>query len=111
MTAEQREKEEAPAKVRPQLVQKFQAYLRAHFDEKSVDAMEGEGTVERLLHGVGIDWLVNRGLKPDNALISGAVREALDRYKKNWEGKKQGEDDRSHALGRKLEPGTKEYSA
>ena len=55
MTAEQREKEEAPAKVRPQLVQKFQAYLRAHFDEKSVDAMEGEGTVERLLHGVGID--------------------------------------------------------
>ena len=107
MTVAQREAEEKGG-IRGQLVQKLESYLRAHFDGESASA--SEEPVERLLWQAGRDWLVNRGLSVDEDLLAGAVKDALGRYKRNWSGKVQGEDDRSHALGRALEGRPKGYA-
>ena len=106
MTVAQREAEERIS-IHGQLVQKLESYLRAHFDGKS--AVASEDSVERLLWQAGRDWLVNRGLSVDSDMLAGAVKDALGRYERNWSGKVQGEDDRSHALGRALEGRPKGY--
>ena len=93
--------------VKRQLVQKLESYLRERFDGESASAMRD--AMERLLRGVGRDWLVNRGLSPDEALLEDAVSEASARYRSNWDGKVQGEDDRSHNLGRSLGGSVKRY--
>ena len=108
MIAEQREREEA-SQYRGKLVQKMESWLRAHFDGKSAGI--DDGSVEELLLQVGMDWLVNRGLRVNGNVLKGAVRDALARYRSNWDGKVQGEDDRSGAFGRPLAPDTKEYTA
>ena len=95
--------------VKEKLVQKLEAYLRAHFDYESVEGAR-EGEVEKLLLDVAYGWCANRGLPGGRKLAASACREALSRYRRNWEGKKQGEDDRSHALGRMTEGYGKEYA-
>ena len=106
MTAEQREREEA-AQYRSGLVQKMEDWLRAHFDSKSAGI--DDGSVEALLYQVGQDWLVNRGLRVNGELLKDAAEEALARYRSNWDGKVQGEDNRSRNFGRNLDANTKEY--
>ena len=107
MTAEQREKEEK-GDIQEKLVQKLERYLRANFDEKSADVTDG--TLERLLLEVGQDWCLNRGVPLDASMVRDSCDEALKRYRKNWKGKKQGEDDRSDALGRIGGPSLHRYS-
>ena len=106
MTVEQREMEEA-SQYRDKLVQKMESWLRAHFDGKSAGI--DDGSVEELLFQVGYDWLVNRGLRANGNVLKGAVEEALSRYRSNWEGKVQGEDNRSRNFGRNLGANMKEY--
>lgn len=106
MTAEQREREES-SQYRGELVQKMESWLRAHFDGRSAGI--DDGSVEELLYQVGYDWLANRGLRASAAVLKGAVEEALARYRSNWEGKAQGEDNRSRNFGRNLGANVKEY--
>ena len=108
MIAEERERAEG-ADVEPKLVQKLESYLRAHFDGESA-GLAGDA-LERLLRQVGADWLMNRGLQAGGGLLDRSVSEAIARYRANWDGKVQGEDDRSRAFGRALAPGTKGYTA
>ena len=108
MNAGMRERAESES-VERKLTQKLESYLRAHFDGESA-AAAGD-TLEGLLRQVGADWLVNRGLPLDRRLLGRAVSAAIARYGANWQGKEQGEDDRSHAFGRPLAAGMKEYSA
>ena len=107
MNAGQREREEREKRA-GQLVQKMESWLRAHFDGKSAEM--ADEAMENLLWQTGKDWLINRRLPVDNVLLKEAVKEAVSRYKSNWAGKEQGEDDRSHALGRPLDAGLKNYS-
>ena len=106
MTAERRESEET-AQYRSGLVQKMEDWLRAHFDGKSAGI--DDGSVEVLLYQVGQDWLANRGLRVSGNALKDAVEEALSRYRSNWDGKAQGEDNRSRNFGRNLGANVKEY--
>ncbi len=106
MTVEQREAEEG-APYKEQLIQKMESYLRERFDSKSASAKDG--AMEMLLWQIGKDWLINRGLPANEGLLREAVEEAAMRYRRNWDGKEQGEDDRSHALGRRLKGEVKGY--
>ena len=108
MTAEERERHD-PARYRDKLVQKLEKYLRAHFDWKSAEM--AREPAERLLWRVGAEWLLNRGIPRNDKVLKEAVKEAMERYLENWEGKEQGEDDRSGALGRQVGPSLKEYEA
>lgn len=92
------------------LVQKLEGYLRAHFDGNSVMRAH-ERNVDSLLYQVSLDWCLNRGMHPSWELLHNSAMEALKRYKANWDGKEQGEDDRSHNFGRALSGSVKEYSA
>lgn len=107
MTVEQREKDER-RDIQEKLVQKLESYLRAHFDEKSSHIEDGP--LEKLLLEVGQNWCLNRGVPLGTSIVWDACDEAIKRYRKNWKGKKQGEDDRSDALGRIGKPGLHSYS-
>lgn len=110
MTVEQREKDErgVSPEVKEKLVQKLESYLRAHFDEESAKHCT-DGTMERLLLEVGQDWCINRGVSLDSPIVWDACEEAIKRYRKNWEGKKQGEDVRGGKLGRVEQPRINKY--
>ena len=107
MTADERERLEG-ADIKEELVQKMESYLRERYDGKSAE-VAGDA-MERLLWQVGKDWLINRGLPASEGLLREATKEAATRYRSNWNGKVQGEDDRSNAFGRILSGGTKNYT-
>ena len=108
MTAGQRESEET-GRIREQLVQKLESWLRAHFDEESAKRCS-DGAMERMLMETASDWCYNRGVSVDTSIIWDACEDAIKRYRSNWEGKVQGEDDRSHNLGRALKGSMRHYS-
>ena len=107
MIAEEREKRESYDRYRNPLVEKLESYLRAHFDEKS-SRME-DGAIEKLLFEVGQDWCLNRGVRLDASVVVDACKEAIRRYRRNWEGKKQGEDTRGRSFGKKGSPHAIDY--
>lgn len=107
MIAEEREKRESYDRYKDPLVEKLESYLRAHFDEKS--SQMGEGAIEKLLLEAGQDWCLNRGIRADTSIVADACREAMERYKRNWKGKKQGEDTRGRSFGKKGAPHAIDY--
>ena len=112
MNAEQAEMEEA-AQYKDEVVQKMESWLRAHFDGRSAGVVN-DGAIEELLFQVGKDWIINRGIPANSSAVDSIVRdaakEALGRYGRNWKGKVQGTDDRSHNFGKKLNANLKNYS-
>jgi len=99
MIAENRE--QAEKTDQEEVIQALQSYLR---QEASYDAMRqssvAEGMEKRLTMKAR-DFALQHGDKSlsDNDCTA-LAQEAIRRYMNNWQGKKQGEDDRGHRLGK-----------
>ena len=99
MIAENREQAE---KTDPEaVVQALQSYLR---QEASYDAMQQSSVAEGMEKRLALkarDFALQHGdksLSDDDC--TALAQEAIRRYMNNWQGKKQGEDDRGHRLGK-----------
>lgn len=82
-------------------VQALQSYLR---QEASYDAMQQSNVAEGMEKRLAMkarDFALQHGdksLSDDDC--TALAQEAIRRYMNNWQGKKQGEDDRGHRLGK-----------
>ncbi len=99
MIAENREQAE---KTDPEeVIQAMQSYLR---QEASYDAMQQSSVAEGMEKRLAMkarDFALQHGdksLSDDDC--TALAQEAIRRYMNNWHGKKQGEDDRGHRLGK-----------
>ena len=99
MIAENREQAE---KTDPEaVVQALQSYLR---QEASYEAMQQSSVAEGMEKRLALkarDFAIQHGdksLSDDDC--TALAQEAIRRYMNNWQGKKQGEDDRGHRLGK-----------
>lgn len=99
MIAENREQAE---KTDPEeVIQAMQSYLR---QEASYDAMQQSSVAEGMEKRLAMkarDFALQHGdksLSDDDC--TAFAQEAIRRYMNNWQGKKQGEDDRGHRLGK-----------
>ena len=109
MTVEQRELEEGGGRYANPLLEKVEAYLRAHFSEEG--ALANPDATRRLLMQVARDWCLNRGIRMRDEDIKATVAEGLERYLSNWKGKEAGEDTRGRQFGKPGSASAKRYSA
>lgn len=101
MIAETREDNEKDYHVSDDCIQAMESMLRQEFDYNSIMQMQDD-TVIRRLAMKGYDWC-NKNVPSylDKVDFYDLAKEALERYKENWKGKEQGEDDRGHRFGKK----------
>lgn len=99
MIAENREQAEKTDSE--EVIQALQSYLR---QEASYDAMQQSSVAEGMEKRLAMkarDFALQHGdksLSDDDC--TALAQEAIRRYMNNWQGKKQGEDDRGHRLGK-----------
>lgn len=87
---------------REECLQSLAERLRDEADYKSMLEPEAREAERRRLAVQAADWCKARGMPFDWKDVGKIADNAINRYIKNWEGKKSGEDDRSHAFGSML---------
>lgn len=99
MTAENREVEEA-SNITEDCIQAMESMLRQEFDYASVSQLPDDVIIKRMAMK-GYDWC-NKNMPSyiDKIDFYFLAKEALERYKKNWKDKEQGEDNRGKRLGK-----------
>lgn len=98
MTVEERESTEI--KYPEDCIQFLEDYLRRNMSYDSMQNKAVRDAVERRLSFTVKDFGSRHGVDvPDNDTVS-IVNEAIDRFMDNWKGKTEGEDNRSHQLGK-----------
>lgn len=81
-------------------IQALESYLR---QEASYSAMSNEHVAAAMEQRLAIkakDWGLKYKMEMLDQEYTGLAREAVRRYLENWKGKKEGEDDRGHRLGK-----------
>lgn len=87
-------------------IQALESYLR---QEASYDAISNEHMAEAFERRLALkakDWNLKYKADMSENDFMAIAEEAIRRYMKNWEDKKQGEDDRAHRLGKSHYLGT-----
>lgn len=101
MTAEQREVDERHFNGDLSAVKnKLQQYLRDNFSVDSLYDGRSCEQAERLLEQVVRNYCMRHNQEMSENSYNGLVRDAIKTYISNWQNKKPGEDNRSHALGK-----------
>lgn len=78
--------------------QKLQSYLRDKYSAETLNDPNIRADAIRLLSSVAQDWCYRHKRPCDNPIK--IADDNIDNFIKNWQNKKQGVDDRSHAFGR-----------
>lgn len=100
MIPENREQSENIHKRYEDCIQALEKYLRS---EASWDAMQNEHVAEGMEKRLAFnakDWNLKYKAGFTENDCTALAREAIRRYVDNWEGKKQGEDNRGRRLGK-----------
>lgn len=96
MIAEEREKTERPYE---DIIQSLEKYMR---QEVSYDAIQNEQILKGIRERLSMkarDYAFAHNIELQDSDANRLANEAISRYAHNWNGKKQGEDDRGHRLG------------
>lgn len=98
----EREKEERTSKDGGvyNVEQKLQSYLRDKYSPAALSSSTAKDDARILLKTVAQQWCIDHDCDYSYNNYYQLADDAITNYLSNWQNKKPGEDDRSHALGR-----------